>query len=126
MSHPTRPSRDVPVAGPNDLLALTRALVFTKEAYGRLRLKAAPRPDPAGGLPTPSLTMSANAAVAGSTPAGPSHRASTSSTAGVGVAAAPGRPLTPWELMDEGDATHGVTFADFQRRPQESFVQDAA
>ena len=97
-------------AGRDDLVALTRALVFTKEAYRTLRTKAAPPPTPPAGHHAPVLQ------VAGGRESYPI------------AAAQPARPLTPWDLMDEVDSPEGVTFATFQRRPQpsERLVQDAA
>ena len=111
-AEPRRRTAGHPMAGPrrDDLFALTRALVFTKEAYRTLRTKSAPPPTPPAGQRAPTLK------VAGGRESYPI------------AAAQPARALTPWDLMDEVDSPEGVMFATFQRRPQpsERLVQDAA
>ena len=112
MSHFSPPiAASRPRGGQSDLLALTRALVFTKEAYRTLRTRSTSRPTPPAGPLAPTLK------VAGRPESFPI------------AAARAERPLTPWDLMDEVDSPDGVTFATFQRRPQqaaERLVQDAA
>lgn len=108
-SSPLAESRPRTPAGRNDLFALARALVFTREAYRTLQTKATPRPTPPAGHPAPFLQ------VAGRPESFPI------------AAARPERPLTPWDLMDDHDSPEGVAFATFQRRPHHvRLAQDAA
>lgn len=88
-----------------DVLALTRALVFTKEAFRTLRSRVKP-----GSRPSADEAVIARA---------------TDALAGRAADACPspaprrGPALTPWDLMDEDDSPAGVTFAFFQRRLRE-------
>jgi hypothetical protein len=89
--------------GRTDVFTLTRALVFTKEAYRTLRSR--------GRDARPSPARNAAPEAAGLAAAGPRR---------VGEAPAPARVLTPWDLIDEDPSPAGVTFTVFQQRPRAS------
>jgi hypothetical protein len=80
-----------------DLFALTRALVFTKEAYRTLRSKVQGRRNE-----TMRITPAEDAA------AQPEET--------FVIPPLMSKALTPWDLMDEADSTSGVTFSEFQAR----------
>jgi hypothetical protein len=95
-----------------DLFALTRALVFTKEAYRTLKAKVRGRrnemmrltPDDEGAAIEPAVTFIA-----------------------APLAMTRDKALTPWDLMDDEENDAGVTFAEFQqRRPLERQRRRAA
>lgn len=126
-----RPVRTEAAPARDDLFALTRALVFTKEAYRTLKTRSAPRPTPpAAAAVTHGVAFRSEPAVQGFAQSlhGVGQPESFPITAAAGAVPQAERPLTPWDLMDESDARGGVTFAAFQRRPAASdrLVQDAA
>jgi hypothetical protein len=84
-----------------DLFALTKALVFTKEAYRTLKNKVRNRR-------TETMRLA------------DSHETSAMEQAEVFVAAplsiVRDKALTPWDMMDDEESDGGVAFTEFQAR----------
>jgi hypothetical protein len=84
-----------------DLFALTRALVFTKEAYRTLKNKVRSRRNQ-----TMRLVDGQEASAA--------EPAETFVAAPLSIVR--DKALTPWDMMDDEETDAGVTFSEFQAR----------
>jgi hypothetical protein len=91
------------------MFALTRALVFTKEAYRTLRAKVTPRRRPAiDDSEALAAATAQQAMMVGASAVSPMVSDASSLT--------PADALTPWDMIDEEDSPAGVTFTIFQQR----------
>lgn len=103
-SEPVATSIDSPAKGPAprvDLFALTRALVFTKEAYRTLKNKVRGQREETMRLADDSAGTNADEAVTFVAPP---------------LSIVRDKALTPWDMMDDEENMEGVEFTQFQRR----------
>jgi len=103
-----------PVPPPSvDVMALTRALVFTKETYRTLRSKAESKAEV---VDLEAVARAARVAI----------ESPTLTHARLPETHVSDRALTPWDMIDEEPSPAGVEFTGFQQRARDAAREMAA